>query len=54
MHAIIDRCTETAKLFKRHPYLPLQAQKTGKDPDSRVSDAPSASGTSFADPHHRD
>lgn len=36
MHAIIDRCTENRKLFNVILTYLLQAQKTGKDPDSRV------------------
>jgi Transcriptional regulator len=36
MHTIIDRCTENRRLFNVVLTYLLQAQKTGKDPDSRV------------------
>src|SRR5574344_773047 len=36
MHTIIDRCSENRRLFNVVLTYLLQAQKTGKDPDSRV------------------
>ncbi len=36
MHSIIDRCVENRRLFNVVLTYLLQAQKTGKDPDSRV------------------
>lgn len=36
MHTIIDRCLENRRLFNVVLTYLLQAQKTGKDPDSRV------------------
>ncbi len=36
MHSIIDRCVENRRLFNVVLVYLLQAQKTGKDPDSRV------------------
>lgn len=36
MHLIIDRCTENRRLFNVVLIYLLQAQKTGKDPDTRV------------------
>lgn len=36
LHTIIDRCTENQRLFNVVLVYLLQAQKTGKEPDSRV------------------
>jgi AcrR family transcriptional regulator len=36
MHTILDRCAENRRLFNVVLTYLLQAQKTGKDPDSRV------------------
>lgn len=36
LHTIIDRCTENRRLFNVVLTYLLQAQKTGKDPDTRV------------------
>jgi AcrR family transcriptional regulator len=36
MHTIIDRCTENRRIFNVVLTYLLQAQKTGKDPESRV------------------
>jgi len=36
MHTIIDRCTDNRRLFNVVLTYLLQAQKSGKDPDSRV------------------
>lgn len=36
LHAIIDRCTENRRLFNVVLTYLLQAQKTGREPDSRV------------------
>jgi len=36
MHTIVDRCTDNRQLFNVVLTYLLQAQKTGKDPDSRV------------------
>jgi len=36
MHTLVDRCTENRRLFNVVLTYLLQAQKTGKDPDSRV------------------
>jgi AcrR family transcriptional regulator len=36
MYTILDRCTENRRLFNVVLTYLLQAQKTGKDPDSRV------------------